>query len=133
LSLRVTPSGELHPRETNGIALPIAPDPAIAADAGLGLPAASASRGGVPPQVTVTLRSRPQVRTGQRASLALDGATAEAAERVAASDPLVFVFPNSLPAGNRWLRLRADGIDSPLVLRSGPAPMFDPSQQIAVP
>lgn len=133
LSLRVTPSGELHPRETNGIALPIAPDPVIAADAGLGLPAANVLRGGVPPQVTVTLRSRPQVRIGQRASLALDGTTAEAAERVAASDPLVFVFPNSVPTGNRWLRLRVDGIDSPLVLRSGVSPTFDPTQQLMVP
>ncbi|MBI3529347.1 MAG: DUF4255 domain-containing protein [Betaproteobacteria bacterium] len=133
LSLRVIPPGELNPRETNGIALPIAPDPVIAADAGLGLPAASAVRGGVPPQVMVTLHSRPQVRLGQRASLALDGTTAEAVARAAPSDPLVFNFPNTVSAGNRWLRLRVDGVDSPLVLRSVPAPVFDPTQQVAVP
>ncbi|WP_372528280.1 DUF4255 domain-containing protein [Piscinibacter sp.] len=133
LSLRVIPNGEVNPRETNGIALPIAPAPVIAADVPLGLPAASVVRGGVPPQVTVSLHTRPQVRVGQRASLALDGATAEAAPRLAASDPLVFVFPNSVPAGNRWLRLRVDGVDSPLVLKSGPAPVFDPTQQVAVP
>ena len=133
LSMRVTPPGEVNPRETNGIALPIAPAPVIVADVPLGLPAASVVRGGVPPQVTVTLRARPQVRIGQRASLALDGTTAEAATRAAASDPLVFVFPNTVPAGNRWVRLRVDGVDSPLVLRSGPAPVFDPTQQLAVP
>jgi hypothetical protein len=133
LSLRVIPNGEVNPRETNGIALPIAPAPVIAADVPLGLPAASVVRGGVPPQVTVSLHTRPQVRVGQRASLALDGTTAEAAPRLAASDPLVFVFPNSVPAGNRWLRLRVDGVDSPLVLKSGPAPVFDPTQQVAVP
>ena len=133
LSLRVTPSGELHPRETNGIALPIAPDPVIAADGVLGLPAAIASRGGAPLQVSVTLHARPQVRPGQRATLTLDGTSAEADPRAAASDPLVFVFPNSVPAGNRWARLRADGVDSPLVKRNGPVPVFDAAQQIGVP
>lgn len=133
LSVRFTPTGETHERETNGIGLPVAADPVLAADAGLGLPAATATRGGSPAVVTVTMRSRPQVRVGQRATLALDGTTAEAASRAAASDPLVFVFPNSVPAGNRWVRLRVDGVDSPLVLRSGPEPAFDPTQRIAVP
>jgi len=133
LSLRLTPTGETRPRETNGIGLLIAPAPVIAADIPLGLPAASVVRGGAPPQVTVTLQSRPQVRIGQRASLALDGTAAEAAPRAAAGDPLVFVFPNSVPVGNRWVRLRVDGVDSPLVLRSGPEPVFDPTQQLAVP
>ena len=73
------------------------------------------------------------MRVSQRATLALDGTTAEAAVRAAASDPLVFVFSNTVPAGNRWVRLRVDGVDSPLVLRSGPEPAFDPTQRIAVP
>jgi uncharacterized protein DUF4255 len=133
LSVRLTPTGELHPRETNGIGLPIAAAPVIAADAGLSLPAVNVVRGGVPPRVTVTIHSRPQVRLGQRATLSLDGVTVEASERTAASQPLVFVFPNTTPAGNRWVRLRVDGVDSPLVLRSGPAPVFDPTQQLAVP
>lgn len=125
LSLRVTPTGEPNPRETNGVGLPIAADPVIVAGA--------AVRGGAPPQVTVTLQSRPRVRVGQRASLTLDGTTAEASPRTAATDPLVFNFPNTVPAGNRWVRLRVDGVDSPLVLKSGPAPVFDPTQQITVP
>ena len=133
LSLRLTLSGEAFARETNGIGLPIAADPVIAADASLGLPAVNVVRGGNPPVVTVTMHSRPQVRLGQRATLSLDGASAEAQTRAAASDPLVFVFPNSIPVGNRWARLRVDGVDSPLVRRSGPAPVFDPTQQVAVP
>lgn len=133
LSVRLTPTGEANPRETNGIGLLLAADPVIAADATLGLPAATAVRGGTPPQVTVTMRSRPQVRLGQRATLALDTTTAEAAPRTSAGDPLVFVFPNSVPDGDRWIRLRVDGVDSPLVLRSGPAPEFDPSQRLTVP
>ena len=133
LSLRLTLSGEAFARETNGIGLPIAADPVLTADAGLGLPAANAVRGGNPPVVTVTMHSRPQVRLGQRTTLSLDGLSAEAKVRGAASDPLVFTLPNSIPVGNRWVRLRVDGVDSPLVQRSGPAPVFDPTQQLAVP
>jgi uncharacterized protein DUF4255 len=133
LSLRLTLSGEAFARETNGIGLPIAGDPVLAADAGLGLPAASAVRGGNPPVVTVTMHSRPQVRLGQRTTLSLDGLSADAKARGAASDPLVFTLPHSIPVGNRWVRLRVDGVDSPLVQRSGPAPVFDPTQQLAVP
>ena len=58
---------------------------------------------------------------------------AAAQPRAAAADPLVFRFPNSVPVGNRLARLRVDGIESPLVLTSGPAPAFDPNQQIEVP
>lgn len=133
LSLRVTPSGETEPRETNTIALPLAASPVIDADGPLGLVAASAVRGGVPQTVTVTLHTRPQLRLGQRATLALGNSTAEAEPRMAAVDPLVFVFPGSLVAGNHWLRLRVDGVDSPLVLRSGATPLFDNTQQLAVP
>lgn len=133
LTLRFTPSGELNPRDTNSIALAIAADPVISADAGLGLPAATATRSGAPPRVTVTLASRPQVRAQQRATLMLDSAEAAALPRALATDPLVFEFSNSVSAGNHWLRLRVDGIDSLLLDRSGDAPVFDPTQQLAVP
>ncbi|HXJ01483.1 MAG TPA: DUF4255 domain-containing protein [Micropepsaceae bacterium] len=133
LSIRFTPTGELNPRDTNAIPLVLAPVPVIAADAGLGLPAASVTRGGVPPSVTVTMASRPQVRPQQSASLVLDTVEALAQPRVAAADPLVFQFSNTLAAGNHWVRLRVDGTDSVLLDKSGPAPIFDPTQQIAVP
>jgi hypothetical protein len=129
LSLRVTPPSETTPRESNGIALAIAAAPQ--------LPPLAAVRAVVPPHtqptVTVKLATSPQLRTSQRATLVLDGTSAESAERASAADPLVFSYPGSLPAGNRWVRLRVDGVDSPLVLRSGPAPVFDPSQRLLVP
>jgi hypothetical protein len=133
LTVRFTPTGELNDRDTNAVPLVLAPVPVIAADPGLGLPAATATRGGAPPQVTVTLASRPQVRLEQRASLLLDAVEAVASPRAAASDPLVFAFPNSLTPGVHRLRLRVDGADSVLLDRSGPVPVFDSTQQITVP
>ena len=63
----------------------------------------------------------------------LDGLMATAKPRAAAADPLVFEFPNAVPAGNRRVRLRVDGVESPLLVTSGPAPVYDPTQQLAVP
>jgi hypothetical protein len=105
----------------------------IAADAGLGLPAATVVRGGAPSRVTVTMRSRPQVRLEQSAVLLLDSLSANAAPRAAVTDPLVFVFPDSVTAGQHWVRLRVDGADSILLDRSGATPAFDVTQQITVP
>ena len=132
-SVQFTPTGESDPRETNAIPLILAPAPVIAADFVLGLPAATVTRGGVPPVVTVTMRSRPQVRPEQGAILALHSMTANAQPRTLATDPLVFEFPNSLTAGAHWVRLRVDGADSVLLDRTGPSPVFDVTQQITVP
>ncbi|TCL69508.1 DUF4255 domain-containing protein [Rhizobium sp. BK251] len=132
-SIRFKPTGEPDPHETNGIPLLLAAAPVIAADAGLGLPAATATRGGVPPRVTVTLASRPQVHIEQPATLMLGSTSATALARTNNTDPLVFEFPNTLPAGQHFVRLRVDGTDSVLIDRSGPEPIFDPSQRITVP
>jgi hypothetical protein len=83
--------------------------------------------------VTVTLSSRPRVRTEQRATLLLDSTEANALPRANDAAPLVFEFPDSVAAGPRWVRLRVDGTDSILLDRSGPAPIFDPTQRITVP
>lgn len=134
LSLRLTPPGEANPRETNAVALLLSADPVLAnTGPPLNLAAATAVLSGGPPQLTVTMRTRPQVRPEQTAVLMLD-ATGETAEpRTTAASPLVFRFPNSVPAGNRWVRLRVDGVDSPLVLKSGSAPVFDNTQRILLP
>lgn len=133
LTLRFTPSGESSPRETNAAPFLLAPAPVIAADVPLGLPAIDIVRVATPPGVTVTLRVRPQVRRAQRATLMLDTLEASAQNRAADADPLVFEFPDSILTGSYWLRLRVDGADSLLLDRSGPAPVFDPSQRVAVP
>lgn len=132
-SVRFTPTGEPDPRDTNSIPLILAPAPVIAADAGLGLPAVMVARSALPPLVTVTMRSRPQVRPEQRAVLSLDTLSANALPRTAASAPLIFEFPNSVTAGPHWVRLRVDGADSILLDQSGAEPVFDATQQIVVP
>jgi hypothetical protein len=133
VTVRFTPADEPIERETNAVPLVIAPVPVIAANPVLGLPAASVTRGGSPPRVTVTLVTRPQARPQQRATLMLDTVEATAARHANASDPLVFDFPNTVAAGEYLLRLRVDGADSLLLDRSGPAPAFDATQKITVP
>jgi hypothetical protein len=131
VSVRFTPTGESDPRETNSVPLILAPVPVILAAAPL--PAATAVRGGTPLRLTVTMAARPQVRVAQRATLMLDTVEASALPRVADADLLVFEFPNSFPAGSPWVRLRVDGADSLLLDRSGPEPVFDPTQKLTVP
>jgi hypothetical protein len=133
LSVRFVPPGETSARDTNAIPLVLAPVPAIVADAGLGLPALSVVRGGSPSRVTVSIFSRPRVRSEQSATLMLDGVEAVAAPRAVATDPLVFEFPDSVPPGSHWLRLRVDGTDSLLLDRSGASPAFDSTQRVVVP
>jgi hypothetical protein len=133
VKLRFTPTGEIDDRETNEIPLVLAPVPAILADAALGLPAVDIVRGGIPPRVTVTIHSKPEVRPEQRAQLMLGGIEAVALPRKLAADPLEFGFPDSLAPGSHKVRLRVDGSDSRLVDRSGPAPTFDSTQEVTVP
>jgi hypothetical protein len=133
LTLRFLPAGEANARETNAIALIIAPALVIAADAPLSLPAATVLRKTAPLRVTATLFSRPQVQPRQRASLVLGTVEAAANPRSAATDPLVFDFVPTLPAGTYPARLRIDGVDSLLLDLSGDAPAFDATQTLSVP
>ena len=137
LSLFVTPPGSTRERQSNVVPFVLSPDAVIAADPALGLAAASATRAGVPPTVRVVLAARPQVLPQQRAILMLDAFEATAESRLVATDLLAFVYPDSLPpsppAEPYRLRLRVDGIDSVLLDRSGPVPIFDPGQSLAVP
>lgn len=133
LTLLFTPAGETAERETNAIGLQLAPAAVMAADAALGLPAPSVTRGGTPQRVTVRLAARPQVRLAQDARLILGTQEAAARPRAAAADLLEFEFPATLSSGQQRLRLRVDGSDSLLIDRSSNAPAFDPGQVLAVP
>lgn len=125
-SIRFTPAGGTDLQDTNAVPLVISPEPTLP-------PVSVVRQGGPQPRVEATLAARPQVRPEQDAMLLLDGFAANAEPRTTAAAPLVFRFPNSLPAATYWARLRVDGTDSILVDRSNPVPVFDPSQRIVVP
>jgi len=81
--------------------------------------------------VTITATVRPQVLPSQPASLLVGSREVRAQPHPAATTTLTFVVRPAAP-GEHWLRLRVDGVDSPLVDRTVQPPVFDPSQRITI-
>jgi hypothetical protein len=135
LSLVLTPTGEAVERETNRVGLQIAPAPVLTATgAPLNLPAPTLDRiAAAPAHVRVRLASRPRVRLQQDVRLVIGTQEAAALARAADTDLLEFHFPATLAAGAAPVRLRVDGIDSLLLVRTTPIPHFDPTQTLTVP
>lgn len=115
---------ESDPRTSNLAAVLVAP----VAD----LPPVSVVRDGSTGAVTVTLGLAPVLRPEQDARLALGGATAVAEPHPTDTSQATFVFAD-VPAGDQWVRLTVDGVDSLLVDRSETIPVFDPTQFLNVP
>ena len=111
--------GETFRRTTNALALALAPSIAIAP--------ASAPAGTIVYTVTVA----PQVWPTQRASLML-GDNEFLADPHAAQTPTLTFSATGLVAGDYWVRLRVDGVDSLLVDRTQTPPVFDTTQQVTV-
>ena len=86
--------------------------------------------------MTATLEVSPEVRPGQRATLALGGDLALAEPHGTATDTLVFEY-GDIPGGPQPVRLTIDGAESRLILLSPTIPpdppAFDPAQRITVP
>jgi hypothetical protein len=85
-------------------------------------------------EVTIEVTCAPAVRRTQQAVLIVgqQEIRAEAFEEGSA-DTLTFRSSTDvLPPGSHWTRLRVDGIESLLVDRSGPVPVFDPSQEVTI-
>lgn len=121
LSLLVGP-GDENERETNAVALAVAPELlTVAPD-----PAARDPQG----NVTLTVTCRPEVRAEQAASLLL-GSREVRAEPHPTTDTLTFEVVRAR-AGRPWLRLRVDGVDSRLVDRTVSPPVFDPTQRVTI-
>lgn len=116
--------GEVAPRESNTVAMLLAPEPM--------LPPSALTREAGTGAVLVTLDVRPRARPEQSARLALGAVEAEAAPRTAATGTLSFRLP-PLPAGPQWVRLRVDGVESLLLDRSVAPPTFVASQSVSVP
>jgi hypothetical protein len=110
-------------RTTNEIVLAVAPEL-------VGIVPDPAARDGAG-TVTLTATVRPAVLPRQAASLLLGGREVRAQPHAAPTGTLTFVV-RLAPPGSHWLRLRVDGVDSPLVDRGVDPPVFDPSQRITI-
>jgi hypothetical protein len=124
VSVDVVRPGETVVRTSNVAAMMLAPEPVLA-------PPPTMTRTGAG-DLTMTLRVHPDVRIGQRVTLALGGDVVPADPHPATTDTLTFQF-GKVPAGAQWVRLTVDGVESLLVDRDGSVPTFDPSQSVTVP
>lgn len=81
----------------------------------------------------VVLTCSPRILPEQRAVLLL-GDYQLTSEHDTITNTLEFTLPATVPAGDYFVRLRVDGIDSLLVLRRGTPPKleFDPGQKVTV-
>lgn len=86
-----------------------------------------------PASRTLTITCSPEVLPEQQVAL-LIGDRELRTDHSTPTDTLEFDIPN-LPAGDYFLRLRVDGVDSLLVIQSGTPPtlQFDPDQQVSLP
>lgn len=79
--------------------------------------------------VTLTVSCSPEVRPNQRAAFLLGDREVPAQPHAAPAGTLTFVIRKAL-AGQYYIRLRVDGVDSILIDRSVTPPVFDASQRI---
>ncbi len=119
VSVRLQRSGETFTRESSAIAVALAPTLVIAP--------LDAPQGSIQYTVNVT----PDVWSGQRVSLLLGDNTFDADPFADGTDVLTFAT-DGLAAGDYWMRLRIDGVDSLLVDRTKMPPVFIPTQKVTV-
>ncbi|NPD27113.1 DUF4255 domain-containing protein [Corallococcus exiguus] len=82
-------------------------------------------------EVTLTVAFEPRARPEQRVALLLGGRELPAPARATAVDSIAFTALG-VPAGDHFVRLRVDGVDSLLIDRSVTPPVFDPTQRVTV-
>lgn len=83
--------------------------------------------------VEMTLTCSPKVWKNQIVTLVV-GDREVTAEPVIPDKTDTLIFrSDSLLSGPQWVRLRVDGIESILIDRSGPVPVFNPSDQVVIP
>ncbi len=86
---------------------------------------------------TVTINSRPEVHPAQRVALLLGDREVAAEPHPAQTATLTFLVTNPTPAASpaaveHFARLRVDGVDSILVDRTGPTPVFNVNQKVTI-
>lgn len=114
VAARVLRPNETEPRTSNQLAMTLGPKitafPATVARDGSGT-------------TTVTLSCQPDIRPGQRVSLLLGIAEVAAQPWSTVTSAFTFVIEQA-PVGEHLVRLRVDGIDSPLIDRMATPPAF---------
>ena len=128
ISVSVIRPGETLKRTTN--ALPFAVAPQI-----LSNPAINAVRN--VNEITITLACSPEVLPAQRVALLLGGDEVPAQPHAVRTGNLTFIArddpPGKFAAGDYFVRLRVDGVDSLLIDRSVQPPKFKSSQKVSIP
>lgn len=114
VSAQVVRPGETSPRTTNRLALVVAPEIT-------NLPQEVPREGDG--SASVTLNFRPELRAGQTVALVFGQQEVTPQPFTAPVSTLDFVIPNA-PVGNHLIRLRIDGIDSPIIDRATKPPAF---------
>ncbi len=114
VAARLVRAGESDPRETNRIALTLAPRMT-----NLPLSVALAGDG----SASFTIEFMPALRAGQSAVLVLGQTEYQPQGIGSPPTELSFVIPDA-PIGSRLARLRIDGIESPIVDRAARPPVF---------
>lgn len=114
ISARLVPEGEAAPRETNRLALILAPEIT-------NLPLAVARDGDG--DATLAIDFTPELRAGQQVSLLLGTEEIAPEGFVAPVSTLIFIARDAA-AGAPLARLRVDGIDSPVADREASPPVF---------
>lgn len=117
--LLVQRPGETSRRATNELSFAVAPRIAVA-------PATAAG-----PNITYTVTCGPEAWPDQGAVLLLGDREVAAQPHVTQTATLTFPAQN-LSAGDYFVRLRVDGVDSLLVNRAVTPPVFDPTQKVTV-
>lgn len=116
LAVRLVRPGETLPRTSNRLPLAIAPEITTPLPASVARDAQGVAE--------ITVNCRPEVRPGQQASLLLGQQEVAAEPFTTATATLTFRF-NDPPVNTPLLvRLRVDGIDSPIIDRTATPPVF---------
>ncbi len=119
ITVMVQRPGETYRRSTNQLSFPLAPKISV-------MPASAAG-----PSITYTVSAAPEVWPDQFVALLLGDQEIVAPSRTAQTGTIAF-NASDLVAGDYFVRLRVDGVDSILIDRTVVPPAFDQTQKVKV-
>lgn len=131
LAVLVTPNGKPDERRSsNETVLGVAPE--ITGGLGVEIARTNVDAGTQLGDATINVNCTPEVRPEQRVALVLGSKEVPASPHPTQTNSLEFVAA-AVAAGEYWIRLRVDGVESLLVDRSDPADLkFDETQKLVL-